>query len=204
MSNFENIAKFHRLLVDSFSPGMPIWRIHLCASGEIVAMVGKAARDILVASEPFTGFRYVGGGDPSSPDLDSEWRKQLLMRDWNAMNPRTTTLSKLVARVRALAAAAPENVYQKYNGRSCSYTHGECSNGTLGCILGQAMAAEGIDTHSIGEGAFDEVVSSLPKLFGYDTAEQAMGSAQYEWLKAVQEAQDGGATWAEAVGRTDG
>lgn len=109
------------------------------------------------------------------------------------------TLDDVKSKIRELAAAAPTNYYSQVvttsGERACMYTQGECSNGTVGCIVGQALCALGFRKQC------EEIDAK-----GGDTAEvmlQACGlkvtAKDYYWFFKVQVYQDMGFMWSDAI-----
>ncbi len=99
-------------------------------------------------------------------------------------------LDRLVAEVRKIVAKRPEVSY----GGACSYDTGECSDGTVGCLLGQALDA--IDWGLYPEDSGDLIVDLLDEA-GYE-------DFRVSWCGMVQEKQDMSAAWGECVEYADG
>lgn len=105
------------------------------------------------------------------------------------------------AEVRRLAEAYPDAIYQSASqpdGRTkCFYDRGETTDGPpgqVGCIIGQAAAnaAKPFFDNVLQFGAEEAAISEF--IDSWDNA---------DFLITVQEAQDKGATWSEAVRRAD-
>jgi hypothetical protein len=112
--------------------------------------------------------------------------------------PDDFSTEKLIQAVRALAEKSPDNVYRAEPGTTggggCRYASGGCQDGSKGCLIGQAFGICGIDPSDLDaqypEGAgVEEVLAACPIHTWRDT----------EWLEWVQDLQDTGATWHEAV-----
>lgn len=115
-----------------------------------------------------------------------------------------TKLSELVETVKKLGAENPDKKAQ------CSYFHG---NGQPCCIVGAALYEHGIKRKDLrieddlgypvdfNEGT--GVVSLLERVGVPLGIEMDVDSSVTELLEAVQEAQDGGLPWGEAIRRLD-
>jgi hypothetical protein len=100
------------------------------------------------------------------------------------------TGSLLIAQIRELAKKAPDNLYikpdPKYN--TCCYDRGTCTDGSIGCIFGQAFRALGLELK--GTAIISYILS--------DNQIPCSGSEKL-WCATVQRLQDQGRTWSEAV-----
>ena len=107
------------------------------------------------------------------------------------------TVSDLISKVRELAAASPDCRYRSTNGSSsgCCNNRGECTNGTVGCIIGQAAAALGYDWGD--EPSREGVHLFVNRVFRHTPRPQTY------WLDLVQGQQDLGKTWGDAVQYAD-
>lgn len=101
----------------------------------------------------------------------------------------TFSVSDLIAKVREIAAERGDVTYCYEE--ACCYASGECSDGSIGCVFGQAFAALGIDPAS-----FDD--SPIPTI-GHIIRRSRHAGEQLAWCERVQERQDAGYTWGEAV-----
>tara|TARA_R110002020_G_scaffold80651_1_gene201076 strand:+ start:537 stop:911 length:375 start_codon:yes stop_codon:yes gene_type:complete len=108
------------------------------------------------------------------------------------------TVKQVDITIRALAAEYPDFVYNKTGKQAaCFYDKGmaNCTS-NKGCIFGQAFQRLGVDTSSLG-------MESIGKLWR-DTHESTFtdendeSECPYDWL-AVQQVQDKGGTWGEAI-----
>ena len=105
-------------------------------------------------------------------------------------------IDKLIAAIRELAAESPDNIYDRGQSHACSYVVGECSNGTQGCIVGQALRRLGLETPD-----FKEPVDDY--LFNHYDCGRVDDVSRTLWLIAVQTEQDSSNTWAYAVEDAD-
>jgi hypothetical protein len=114
----------------------------------------------------------------------------------------------LIAEVRRLAA---ERGDVRYLPEHCRYTEGSCSDGSCGCVIGQALLNIGVPQARLAEldGGGGCGVGELFEAGWFDVSE---ASEACEWLRSVQNFQDehhdgdrtkDRYTWAEAVARTD-
>lgn len=122
----------------------------------------------------------------------------------------TTTLSivdNLARKVRELAIARPETVYrpsptgQASPATRCSYLGGTCTDGTVGCLVGQAFFAIGFTADQLRPvdhlGIEEALENLLPSEFSAEEYRQV------RWLESVQNAQDNGHPWHEAIDIAD-
>ncbi len=94
-------------------------------------------------------------------------------------------IDQLILKVRELAAASPDCTY---GGGNCRYESGLCSNGTTGCLLGQALTLLGYKP----EGS-SLIEYYLPKL-GIEADYK-----QIKWLGYVQGEQDVNRPWKDCI-----
>ena len=107
------------------------------------------------------------------------------------------TSADVVAQVRALAQERPDYVYQRPLGNpetECSYLTGADGQG---CIMGQALTRLGVSIEALSTIEGENVMAALPRLAVRTTPSDGW------WLRAVQEQQDHGSTWGQAVRRAD-
>lgn len=101
----------------------------------------------------------------------------------------------LESAIRSLVAESPDNRYQCLPGGgpngTASYSQGKCTNGSLGCLIGQGiiraggtLPAEADELFSLGE---------LIQLPGMD------GTDDEQWFYDLQGAQDSGHTWKDSL-----
>jgi hypothetical protein len=106
-------------------------------------------------------------------------------------------IKQLVARVRDLAARYPDAVYKGERGLfGCSYVAGRVDNGpdSCGCLLGQA-AQPGTRLHTAMQERSARGIGSMCAGLGA----VAVMTLDVEWLHTVQNFQDAGKTWGNAV-----
>lgn len=119
-------------------------------------------------------------------------------------------LPLLIEKVRIVAATDPDMIYQN-NGvwRRCNYLPN--TNNTCGCIIGEGLAEAGLPREKLAElDAAMLAPAGLPGVSWGDAAalrildglvsHQALTSP---WIAFVQEMQDDGKPWAEAVRQAD-
>ncbi len=99
-------------------------------------------------------------------------------------------LDSLVAEVRKIAVERPDTIYC---GGPCYYDSGECNDGTVGCLLGQALDA--IDWHIYMVEEDTHIGAVLER--------QDYADSRTTWCRRVQEAQDNGGTWGYCVEYAD-
>lgn len=103
------------------------------------------------------------------------------------------TAEQLIEKVRELAAAKPDFVYRRpENSTSCLYRE---HDGMPGCIFGQAFDALGVELTDAHE---HKGITRVLSLLGISVTR-----LQVEWMMSVQDAQDLGHSWAEAIARAD-
>jgi hypothetical protein len=108
------------------------------------------------------------------------------------------TIDDVIAGVRALAAEFPECVYTSPDDLGCYFTLGRCSNGSVGCLIGQAVALQG------GKLPDDEKVGSIEILaLLHNNGIAGVPIRTLSWLVTVQGGQDSGKPWREAVAIAD-
>ncbi len=103
-------------------------------------------------------------------------------------------VSEIIREVKRLAAESPDNVYNP-NGAGCSYTLGDNTNGSRGCIVGQALKALGVDLAALREGIIEVCLNRIPHESDVDNG--------ILWLAGVQGCQDSRNPWGEAVLNND-
>lgn len=77
------------------------------------------------------------------------------------------------------------------------YSKGECSNGSCGCIVGQALAMLGHNVAELDKGNNCGNASHVLNRLGVGT------QMERQWAHAVQAQQDHGETWGRAVAYAD-
>lgn len=105
------------------------------------------------------------------------------------------TVNDVIAEVRKLAAEKPDNTYTRPGGKQCCYDAGVCTDGSVGCIFGQALARLGHPA----SGTY--TINSI--LFNREQLGLARDRPAGLWCSYVQDWQDEGFTWARAVEYAD-
>jgi hypothetical protein len=107
--------------------------------------------------------------------------------------------NEIIPAMRALIAQSPDNVYVPPGGpgQSCHYREGVCTNGTIGCVVGQLFGG------AIEDGVpISVVVDRIAR--AYDTPVDAdRVTFISKWLRTIQEGQDAGMDWGAALTRSD-
>lgn len=116
-------------------------------------------------------------------------------------------LTVVIAAMRALAAASPTNKYGPgvTNGTAgpdhrqpCFYDKGDCTNGSKGCIVGQAWVKCGITLEELATASLGAVTDV------YDcNAELPEYRLQANWIRTAQNSQDDGFAWGECITRAN-
>lgn len=118
-----------------------------------------------------------------------------------AEKPAGVTIGQVIGEVRRLAKEAPDNKYERVDGvdidgnvynKACFYDKGDCSDGTVGCIFGQAFTRLGLSVKG------NMHIRSLLFSIGIES-----NSEEQVWCGHVQVTQDKGSTWREAVDSAD-
>lgn len=116
------------------------------------------------------------------------------------------TAVDLMQQVRCLANEKPSFVYSEQEdydvGWGCSYVAARIGSPKgVGCIMGQALMALGIARHTLAAWEQEAIASNVAALLDHlgvpTTGEQSA------WLLDVQESQDQGLSWGEAVRLAD-
>ncbi len=103
-------------------------------------------------------------------------------------------LDQLVAAVRKIAAERPDI---KYNHSNCFYDDLKCTDGSVGCLLGQGLAAIGWILYD--EGYRHEIsISDLLVQAGYREAD-----TRIRWCSRVQTRQDICSAWGKCIEYAD-
>lgn len=97
----------------------------------------------------------------------------------------------VIAKVRELAAARPGHAYKppKDSPGECSYFTDATGKAGAGCIYGQALTQLGLDDLTDGV----DITGILSRHHIYPSTDGL------DWVEMVQNEQDKGVTWAEAV-----
>ncbi len=99
-------------------------------------------------------------------------------------------IEKLISKVKELAEAHPNNVYNPTNGPNgqCYYDQGNCANGMVGCIFGTALRALGYKP--TGNATIKDELEVLGIDFDWN---------QGQWCKEFQTNQDLGDPWGKCL-----
>lgn len=104
------------------------------------------------------------------------------------------TLEQLVDEVRKLAKENPDNNYNNgYQKAQCFYNKGECSNGTIGCLFGQAMKRLGVSDDQLN-GFGSKPIRDILRENRVKHNENL-----FSWCEDVQMSQDDGLPWGKCV-----
>ena len=104
-------------------------------------------------------------------------------------------LRELKKATRKFVKMRPTTVYKRA-GDGCSYTQGECSDGTFGCLFGQLNAELELDLClDDDEARINEVLAAY---YNRSSADLPL-----RWFSMVQKMQDLGFPWAECVEEAD-
>ena len=112
----------------------------------------------------------------------------------------------LIQQVRQLAQDAPTNLYEGNKDKmGCSYVKGPCSNGSVGCIIGQALILcdESLTEYLSHEDRSTKQFELLHDIM-FEDGMIELSLEDIEWIGDVQSRQDDGETWGDAVSKTDG
>ena len=121
------------------------------------------------------------------------------------------TLTKIVERVRQVAAERPDNEYKgvplgQPRSGICGYTFGTCSDGTVGCIFGQVLQEfpeielpdESNEDECLNQCIWDVLETNLRLNPDDKETNEAL-----TWCQDIQENQDAGQSWESAVKNAD-
>lgn len=118
-------------------------------------------------------------------------------------------VSDLVAKVRELAGAHPTAIYQSTDANgACYYTRGlvrdhidgEEKTIGVGCLMGQALKALDVPEETLYEYEDSQICEVVEGLL-LDVSEHS--NAEIAWLADVQQKQDAGNSWGNAVQLAD-
>lgn len=103
------------------------------------------------------------------------------------------TATELIAKIRELATERPNNKYvPEMDDASCSYATGHCTDGSVGCIFGQAFAALGHPISGV------ETIDDICRIYGVEATD-----AELRWMTDAQFMQDAGHAWGKIPTRAD-
>lgn len=110
------------------------------------------------------------------------------------------TAADVKAKIREIAAERPTYTYVKPSDqRYCLYVHEDASGNPIngeGCIVGQALVALGADPSTL----IGRIIAAGALLEDFVVIND---TADIRWCEDVQDAQDNGAEWYEAVEEAD-
>lgn len=114
----------------------------------------------------------------------------------------TITEIEVETEIRRLAKENPDNIYYR-DSDLCYYTRGNCLNGSVGCIVGQALMNLGVPKGLLAkEDQDDETIGAASLL--HRLAVKPSGRQNFsDWLVFVQMEQDFGGKWGQAVASAD-
>lgn len=116
-------------------------------------------------------------------------------------------VSEIIAEVRKIVQVRPDVTYNPGIG-GCKYANGICSDNTVGCLFGQALSNLGVDVkrfdkYPITQHKHDSTATYVPAIDKILTNEFEGSAQEINWCAKVQEQQDGGAYWKDAVKEAD-
>ncbi len=103
-------------------------------------------------------------------------------------------LDSLVAAVRKIATERPK---VSYTHESCYYDSKEASDGSVGCLIGQGLAA--INWEDIYDKDRESGIGELLGELHYNS----LNDPRVRWCERVQMAQDDGRNWAKSISFAD-
>jgi hypothetical protein len=113
-------------------------------------------------------------------------------------------VSNIIAEVYKIVQVRPDVTYNPGIG-GCKYADGICSDNTVGCLFGQALSNLGVDVKRFdkypmplnGEGTYTPAIDRILQ-------NEFVGTEQeLNWCAKVQEYQDNGCSWGEAIKEVD-
>jgi hypothetical protein len=106
-------------------------------------------------------------------------------------------LQLLLDEVRNIANERPDVTYQN---EDCMYDTGKCSDGTVGCLIGQALTRLDIDPAFLDRGSdTPDIASIIDREIYFEDCDDT----NISWLANVQSYQDEGLSWREAIRLSD-
>ena len=100
---------------------------------------------------------------------------------------------KLADKVREYAKTRPDVTYTK-KGEFCQNFTGKCSDGSIGCIVGQALVECGFVKTTQDQDQWND--AAIAGCYIVDPDDDA---DEFEFLDFMQELQDNGSTWGQAL-----
>jgi len=113
-------------------------------------------------------------------------------------------VSKVIAELRKIVQLKPETIYSS-GGHGCKYADGTCSDGSIGCLFGQVLSNLGEDVKRFDNYPMlcQENIYYTPAIDKILTNEFEGTAEEINWCAKVQEHQDNGCSWKEAVKEAD-
>ena len=119
------------------------------------------------------------------------------------------SITELIEKVRELVEANPLTRYVKesvgHNSEYCSYLTGQSGDVGPGCLFGQILPQDVVDEDIRGdiEDILKEHVQLPLEQIYADDGDPDDRTQEMAWISDVQESQDAGAKWADAVNSAD-
>lgn len=106
------------------------------------------------------------------------------------------TIEQLIDRVKEIAKHRQDNKYVVGQFARCYYTKGNCSDGSCGCIFGQALVSldPNLKTTLVALDNYPTPIAILLLKLGITGSD-----AQLEWCAQVQRLQDSGDLWGKCI-----
>ena len=113
-------------------------------------------------------------------------------------------VSDVIKEVRKIVAERP-NVYYYAPEGGCQYSKGECSDGSTGCLFGQVLTNLGEDVSRFDKYPAPEEYKTETYIPGIDKILEEFEGNDIDktWCSLVQDGQDNGMSWEDAVAEAD-
>lgn len=124
------------------------------------------------------------------------------LKEFNVRTLSTDKADSIITKVREIAAKYPNAVYMTDSGR-CLYSDGVVKDGPeqVGCIIGQCVRDE-VEPEDMK--MWDALCKGVVGIFGMIDKRTEDIPKNVWWLNTVQQQQDCGRTWGQAVTTADG
>ena len=109
-------------------------------------------------------------------------------------------IEKIISKVRELAFHSPDNVYSVNDEGHCLYNAGTCSDGSIGCIFGQAFKELGLDWGEWGDSNPVNCCSASQVVEHFDGE---TSDTMLKWCDCIQKEQDVGKSWRASISLAD-